>query len=294
MSYWLFDLLALVVPLALLVAPDRARGGRRAWATALLLAAGAVAWTVPWDSHLVRTGVWTYDPERVLARVVAVPVEELAFVVLEVLLVTAWSLRVRALPAVRRGPAPGGGRATGAAGWAAVAALGLGLSLRGGGTTYLGLLLLWAGPPLALQRLVAGDVLRAHRRERLRAVLPVAVYLIVADRVALAAGTWSIAGATSTGLHLAGLPLEEGLFFLLTCVLVVDALLLASDPAVVARAFRLGRGRARGTSAAPAARPSAPVPPRRRSPAPRPAGRAPVRPRPSPPRAARPARGAAS
>ena len=233
MNYALFDLLAVAVPAALLL---RGAGGRRVLvAPTVALSTLALLWTAPWDDHLVRTGVWTYDPSQVVARVGAIPLEEYAFVVLEVLLVGAWALRSGALPVPPVTPRDIAGRRRGALAWAVVAAIGLLLLLLGGQLRYLGLLLVWVAPPLALQRLVAGDVLAARRRVRLRTVVPTALWLCAADRLALAAGVWTIAPGSSTGLALLGLPIEEALFFALTCLLVTDGLLLAADPDVLQR-----------------------------------------------------------
>lgn len=235
-SYGSFDVLALLLPLAVLVAPGQRPGGRRGWAATVTLGFTALLWTGPWDDYLVRTGVWSYAPGGVVARIGNVPVEEYAFMVLEVLLVAAWSRRVGSLPDVPAPTVPGGrGRWSGALGWSAAALVGLAATEMGGQVRYAGLILVWAAPPLALQRLVAGDVLRQRRRARLFAALPMVLWLAAADRLALALGIWTISPSSSTGWLLAGLPLEEVLFFCLTCVLVVDGLVLATDPAVVRR-----------------------------------------------------------
>ncbi len=65
--------------------------------------------------------------------------------------------------------------------------------------------------------------------------MPVLLWLAAADRIALADGVWAISPASSTGVLLLGLPLEEALFFALTCLLVADGLLLALDPRARAR-----------------------------------------------------------
>lgn len=234
LPYWLFDLLVLALPAALLL-----RGLPAAalpWRPVAALAAVALVWTAPWDEHLVRTGVWSYGPDRVLATVGSVPAEEYAFVVLIVVLVGAWGSRTGLL--LRR-PAPSPASRTacldGALLWAGVALAGAGLLAVGGHARYLGLLLVWVAPPLALQRAVAGDLLRARVRDRLLLALPVGLWLCAADRLALADGIWSIAPASSTGVLVLGLPLEEALFFLLTTWLVADGLVLATDARALAR-----------------------------------------------------------
>ena len=264
MSYLAFDLLLVALPAVLLLLG-------RSWQPLLgpvaVLAPVALLWTAPWDEHLVRNGVWTYAPDAVVARIGSVPAEEYGFVVLEVLLVAAWAVRTGALPPAPVVPdrLPPGARSRGGAGWLAVTVVGVALALAGGHLRYLGLLLLWVGPPMAVQRAVAGDLLRARRRTRAAVALPVTAWLCTADRLALADGIWAIAPASSTGVLLLGLPLEEALFFLLTCVLVTDGLLLAADPRARARALRLAQAAAttsrtsRTASRRLAAGPSAPT-----------------------------------
>jgi len=249
LAYWLFDLLVLALPAGLLV------GGRRV-PRRLLAATGALAivallWTAPWDEHLVRSGVWSYGPDRVLATIGSVPVEEYAFVILLVVLVAAWGMRTGRLPTSVAAQAPAvlrpAARQNGALLWAAVLVAGAGLLAVAGGWRYLGLLLVWIAPPMLLQRAVAGDLLRARRLDRAVVAAPVALWLCVADRLALADGIWVIAPESSTGVLLLGLPLEEALFFFLTCWLVTDGLVLATDDRAVgrvtARLVRLGVGR---------------------------------------------------
>ena len=240
MSYLLFDLLFLGLPVALLLR----RAGRpcaRLLAACAALAAVALVWTAPWDEHLVRSGVWAYGGDRVLARVGSVPAEEYGFVVLEVLLVASWGHLLGCF-APRSVTGPSAARLRGCLAWGGVLAVGVALLAAGGTLRYLGLLLVWVAPPLLLQRAVAGDLLQARRTDRLLLVLPVALWLCLADRLALADGIWAIAPASSTGVLLLGLPLEEALFFLLTCLLVGDGLVLATDDRALARARALWAG----------------------------------------------------
>ncbi len=95
--------------------------------------------------------------------------------------------------------------------------------------TYLFLILVWAGPIIAAQWLVGGCVLRREWRAWLATIALATLWLTAADSVALGAGTWSIVPAYSLGLFLPGhVPVEEGVFFLVTNILVVQALLLLS------------------------------------------------------------------
>ena len=164
MSYLLFDLLFLGLPVALILR----RAGRlpiRLVGAAAALAVVALAWTAPWDEHLVRTGVWSYSGGRVLARLGSVPAEEYLFVALQVLLIASWGHLLGRLT-WRTTSRPDGvavaPRVRGALCWLAVLALGAALLHAGGQYRSLGLLLAWIAPPLVLQRLVAGDLLRAR------------------------------------------------------------------------------------------------------------------------------------
>lgn len=237
MTYLLFDMFAVALPAALLLYGAQQK-------TMLLKPVGSLAlvallWTAPWDEYLSRTSVWTYDPAGVIGRIGRVPVEEYAFVVLEVVLVGAWALRCGGLAGPRNKPGHIAARHRGALAWSAAGLVGVLLLVAGGQLRYLGLLLVWVAPPLALQQAIAGDVLAAHRAIRLRIGLPVALWLCAADRLALASGVWAISPASSTGWLILGLPLEEALFFFLTCWLLTDGLLLATDPSVRQRAFAL-------------------------------------------------------
>ncbi len=48
----------------------------------------------------------------------------------------------------------------------------------------------------------------------------------MADWVAIRAGVWSLSARYTTGVELAGLPVEEALFFLVTNAFVVQGLVL--------------------------------------------------------------------
>ncbi len=98
MTYPLFLLLFLVLPILALAVALRRELRRRWWlaavgATVLM----ALAYTTPWDNYLVASGVWYYDRARVWNIVLGyVPLEEYLFFVLQVILtglVTLWLLR---------------------------------------------------------------------------------------------------------------------------------------------------------------------------------------------------------
>ena len=195
------------------------------WWPLLALVGIAFAYTTPWDNFLVANAVWTYPPDRVWFTVGYVPIEEYAFFGLQTVMTGLWYriLRPRVLPeAPPYGPAsqkwPGVAvfGALSVAGWACIAAGGHGL--------YLGLILGWACPVLAGMWWIAGAQIWAHRRLIAWAVVPMTLYLWLADRIAIGLEIWDITDATRTGWEIVGLPVEEALFFVVTNLLVAQGL----------------------------------------------------------------------
>jgi lycopene beta-cyclase len=199
-----------------------------------VLAAMALVYTTPWDNYLIYRGVWFYSPDRVIEslRIGYVPLEEYLFFLLQPIMtglfllyfahrhrtiVPAW---LEQQPRKWRPRIIGGICAliiTAVGGWAVV--------VNGHGT-YFGLILVWAGPVLALQWVYGGDHLWRGRRIFLSTLVSATVYLWVVDRIAIEWKIWSISPLYSTGWNLLGLPVEEATFFLVTNLLVIQGLLL--------------------------------------------------------------------
>jgi lycopene cyclase domain-containing protein len=248
MTYLGFLALFLGLPLAALAgftwrAAQRRRAGfpgRQAMAALLAHVVIAVVYTTPWDNYLVATGVWWYDPRRVVGATLGwVPLEEYLFFVLQTLVAGLLLFAFRRGELGARLPFSGGKT------WAPNAS---GLALRAGSTvtvalvwlgavavlaagwqpgTYLGLTLAWALPPIGLQLAVGGDVLWRKRRSVLRTLGLLTAYLCLADALAINAGVWTIDPAQSLNVFIGGvLPVEEAIFFLLTNTLVVLGLTL--------------------------------------------------------------------
>jgi lycopene cyclase domain-containing protein len=153
------------------------------------------------------------------------PLGEYLFVVCQSVLVGVWTFR-------RDGavdPTIGHSwrdRLVGVLAGVAVGVVGLAFLLGPGSTFYLGAILAWAAPVLALQWGVGWRYLVAVRR-RIAVMLAVPVlYLSTIDRYAIEQGLWTISPQYSTGLTVGGLPVEEGVFFLCTSLFVVQALVL--------------------------------------------------------------------
>lgn len=238
MTYFGFLALFLVIPIGALLALalwDRSRGKElppalRGWppaAAILLHVVIALAYTTVWDNYLVATRVWWYDPALVTGLTIAyVPIEEYTFFVLQPVLAGLWLLfLMRRLRAPSEPAADRQGLWLRAGSVAVLAPIWLGsvIILASGwqAGTYMGLELVWALPPIALQLAFGADILWRHRRLVALVIVPLTLYLSAADALAIDGGIWTINPVKSVDLLLGGiLPVEEFLFFLLTNTLV--------------------------------------------------------------------------
>jgi lycopene cyclase domain-containing protein len=166
MTYLQFHLVFILPPLLALVLTSRQvlrRIGPRAIPSLIGVVLLALVYTTPWDSELIRRGVWGYGPERVIGTIGLIPIEEYLFFILQPLLTGLWFYRMMppraedapaAAPAVRWGPAVL---------YALLAVWGV-MLLRTERGTYLGMILVWAAPVLAAQWAVAGGRIGAAPR----------------------------------------------------------------------------------------------------------------------------------
>jgi lycopene cyclase domain-containing protein len=242
MTYAQFLIFFLCIPILLLsLATWRdLRAGLRAsqqfrnlpgWLAVAIHVFVAVVYTTPWDNYLVATGVWYYNPRLVAGITLGwVPIEEYTFFVLQTILSGLWLLWLaRRLPLPQAGP----GQPTRTR-KAAVIALGVVWLISLGGLisawqplTYLGLILVWALPPVILQMAFGADILWRFRRLIGLALGSISVYLGLMDSLAIRAGTWTIDPAQSLNIFLGGaLPVEEFIFFLMTNVLITFGITL--------------------------------------------------------------------
>lgn len=225
-------LLWFVVPPIILLLPWGLSGlrayGVRGWWSVPAVALIAFLYATPWDNYLIWRGVWNSPPDRIVGRILHVPVEEYGFFVLQPLLTGAWFGVV--LRRLRLQPLPAGSN-TGALAWTGVLAAGIALWSRSG-TLYLGTLLAWAALPLAGMWWYRGRWLRRNLIPMAAAVIPPTLYLWWVDRLALAEGTWFLSPDHTVGVSIVGLPIEEALFFLLTNILVVTGMGLFLEPSI--------------------------------------------------------------
>jgi lycopene beta-cyclase len=113
--------------------------------------------------------------------------------------------------------------------------------------TYFVLIVGWAGPVIVMQWLLGLDLMWKRWKVWIPGILIPTLYLTFVDSFALRSKTWTINPDLSLGLWLPfGVPVEEGIFFLMTNALVVQGMILLSMPGVVARVRRLTRLLLRG------------------------------------------------
>ncbi len=240
MTYLTFHLVFILPPIALLSVtqprPLAGMSGWRPWAALPLVSLLALAYTTLWDNYLVYRGVWWYGAERVLFTIGYVPAEEYAFFVLQPILTGLVLYPFVARMPVRRVPQAGRVRVAGTFVYAVLAVAGAVLLVSGWARgLYLGLILAWAGPVLAVLWAYGGHAVWRRRRPAAAAVALSTAYLWIADRTAIALGIWDISDAYSLGWDPLGLPVEEATFFLLTNLLVVQGLILFIDGEWVGR-----------------------------------------------------------
>lgn len=242
MSYALFLVIFLCLPILglMLCVWSQRREGLTYMRGCLLLIALAVSYTTPWDNYLVYKSVWWYGADRVLGTIGFVPIEEYLFFILQTILCCLWifwlgrreSLRLQPLANLDFSLARrSGADLIGTFFWLILTLVG-GAFLFDDSTFYLGLILAWASPVLALQWFYGGKLLLRHWRIYLLGFLVPTIYLCMADTFAISNGIWSISERYTTGIALGPLPIEEALFFLVTSLLVSQGeilFVLASD-----------------------------------------------------------------
>ncbi|WP_435097832.1 lycopene cyclase domain-containing protein [Halorubrum sp. N11] len=199
---------------------------RRAAVGIAILVAIAYVYTTPWISYMIRQGAWWYADGAVLARALSIPLGEYLFFTVQTV-VTAFALHLIGFdPTFREGDFDRGPRIAGVVGGVAMVAGGLWLVTLDPSYLYLGGLIAWVGPVVALQWAVGGGYLIRTPRIWVAATLIPAAYFWVADRIAIEMGTWQLSAELTTGVAVLGLPIEEMLFFASAGVMTVNGLVL--------------------------------------------------------------------
>jgi lycopene cyclase domain-containing protein len=213
------------------------RQGKVEWRAYIVLLAHvvlALVYTTPWDNYLVATGVWWYQPERVVGfRIGYVPIEEYTFFILQPLMTGLWTLavmhyRIPLASSIKPHPLL---RFFSSLAILLVFIISFALWRFGWKPgTYLSLILSWASLPMLIQFAFGADILWANHRSLILVILPMVLYLWIIDAVSIGAGIWSIDPAQTLGLYIHTLPIEEMVFFLLTNVIISFGMTLMLAP----------------------------------------------------------------
>ena len=214
----------LLVAIATYLRPSAIRGTVPFIGVAVILVL-AVVYTTPWDNLLIERGVWSYGDGVTAGYLWAAPIGEYLFFVLQPILVALWLYNLD-IPVEGDLRLPFRTRAVGLIAGLAVSTAGLGLLLWGPSTLYLGAILVWAGPILAIQWAFGWPHLIRARRAVALGILVPTVYLWIIDRYAILNGLWIISETYTVGIAPFGLPIEEAVFFLVTNVFIVQGLVL--------------------------------------------------------------------
>lgn len=208
----------------------------------------AILATIPWDSYLIRTNIWTYPPNAVLGQTFySIPVEELFFFFIQTyitaqlyILFNKPVLHAQYLNSPKTLPSwiPRA-KLCGQLFLAACAALGFWLVSSRGVGTYLGLILAWACPfALLTWTITAHFILALPLTSTAVPIMLPTIYLWIVDESALGRGTWSIESGTKLGVSLFGsLDLEEAVFFFVTNLMIVFGLAAFDKAVAVVDAF---------------------------------------------------------
>ncbi|MFA1612109.1 lycopene cyclase domain-containing protein [Halobellus rubicundus] len=205
--------------------PWSSGGLRRYWVGVAIITVVAVVYTTPWDNLLIARGVWWYGDGTTIATVGHAPIEEYLFILVQPWLTALWLSHLSVPTTWPETERPVAGRVVALALAAGIGLLGWRL-LALDATFYLGAILAWAAPVVALQWAVGAPQLWARRRLVAAGTLLPTLYLCTVDRVAIELGIWVLSEQYTTGLYLLGLPVEEATFFLVTNLFVVQGLVL--------------------------------------------------------------------
>jgi 15-cis-phytoene synthase / lycopene beta-cyclase len=207
----------------------------------------AVVSTIPWDSYLIRTGIWSYPPNVIIGPTLFdIPLEEVFFFIIQTfnttllyLILSKPVLHPVYLVKEQKGDKWKYVKVIGQVAAALVIKKGVDFVKSGGEKTYLGLIVVWAFPFLFLLWSLGYQLL--VQLPPTSTIIPITLptlYLWIVDTLALKRGTWVIEAGTKTGFTLwPGLEIEEAVFFLLTNILIVFGLVAFDNAVAILDAF---------------------------------------------------------
>ncbi|KNE90739.1 hypothetical protein PSTG_15845 [Puccinia striiformis f. sp. tritici PST-78] len=235
LTYWLFHVIFTLPPTFLLHLALRPMMSSRDTFRLKFLVTVAVAYTLPWDSYIIKNKAWGYPDWSVLFTLFEVPIEEIFFFVIQTFFTTyIYTLfTIPIIPALYILPGPNDLeyrspivwkllRWGPSLGFLAVSTAAWFTCQPGHQLFYLSATGFWASPICGGLWALGGDhVIRRPYSIMISIIIPT-LYLSFTDTIAIRNGTWFISPITSTGIFVAPhLPLEEFTFFAITNVLLV-------------------------------------------------------------------------
>ncbi len=229
LTYLDFHVWVILPPILLLAVAawrrDTAWWDRQALTGMAIIVVLALLYTIPWDSYLIQRGVWSYPADVVTGQFLSIPPGEYLFFILQPILTALWLFQIIDVEDYSLS-IPIRSRLVGVLGGLIISGAGVWL-LQSTQAFYLGAILAWAGPILAIQWGFGWPYLVARWRLYLLGVGVPTIYLWTTDWLAIVRwNLWSFNETMLIGIRLAGLPIEELTFFLLTNVFVVQGLVL--------------------------------------------------------------------
>ena len=91
---------------------------------------------------------------------------------------------------------------------------------------YLSLILLWSFLPVCLQWSFGIDTIYNKFRNIFYSFIFITAYYCIIDGYAISQGIWTISDATSLGISILNLPIEEAAFFFFTNLFIAQAVIL--------------------------------------------------------------------
>lgn len=201
-----------------------------------VLIAIVVIFTSPWDNKAIEWGIWDFPDDRLLFRIRRLPIEELAFFVLQTVEVVLGVLICLSVFDVRLQPAT---VTTGnlilcgtiAVIWGFGLYLGRHIAREHQRWHYAWHLAIWFLPLIAMQWALAPYVLMAGLSSIVGSAIAVGTTLSLADVWAVNRGIWFFDPKRNTGRLIARiLPWEEVAFFYITSVVVAQSIVLLLPP----------------------------------------------------------------
>lgn len=199
--------------------------GKRPYSGLALLLFLALVYTTPWDNLMIAEGVWWYSEGTTVVHFWEAPLGEYLFFLFQPMLAVLWLFQFPKVTDMSLIGIPLWSRLVGIGAGLSVSVVGF-LLVGSQSTYYMGAILFWAGPILAIQWGFGWPYLLKIPGTVAIGILVPTLYLCVIDRIALGMGIWVISETHTTGLTLLGLPVEEALFFFLTNVFAVQTLVM--------------------------------------------------------------------